>query len=268
MILPPVKTEFETDQAGRIVYPVDNGEPLSNDTEHLRWITFLKNGLEDWFADRTDVFVAADLLWYPVEGRPDISKAPDVMVSMGRPAGDRSSYKQWEERGHPPDVVFEFISKSNTAGELMEKLEFYSEMGCHEFFVYDYRRKRLNCFRRTGEAGLVSVAPGDDGSFVSVVLGMVFGLDGRGQLWVRRPDGKLVESQRETARRAEAEAARAEAEAARAATESARAEAEAARAEAEAARAATESARAEAEAAKVAQFAAKLRELGFDPDAI
>jgi hypothetical protein len=59
MFIPAATKPFETDRAGELIYPVDNGEPLSNDTEHLKWITFLKNGLEDWFADREDVFVAA-----------------------------------------------------------------------------------------------------------------------------------------------------------------------------------------------------------------
>lgn len=233
MILPPPPAKFETDLAGQLIYPIDNGEPLSNDTEHLRWITFLKNGLEDWFADREDVFVAADLLWYPIEGRPDISKAPDVMVVLDHPGGERPCYKQWEENGRAPNVVFEFISKSNSAGEMIDKLEFYSDMGCDEFFVYDYRRGKFSAFRRNGGPGLMQKGPEDDGTWESRLLGMRFGLDENGRLRVRRPDGRLMESQREIARRAEAEAQRAEAEAQRA-----------------------------------ERLAAKLRELGVDPEAI
>ncbi len=45
------------------------------------------------------------------------------MVVMDHPAGPRSSYKQWEENNRPSSVVFEFISKSHTAEELMDKLE-------------------------------------------------------------------------------------------------------------------------------------------------
>lgn len=224
---------FETDKAGEIIYPVDNGEPLSNDTEHLKWITFLKNGLEDWFADRQDVFVAADLLWYPIEGRPDICKAPDVMVVMNHPAGDRESYKQWQENGRQPDVVFEFISKSNTADEMMDKLDFYSDMGCQEFFIYDYRRGKFNAFRRNGGNCLQKKPAETDGTWFSHVLGMSFGLDENGRLWVRRPDGRLMETQRQILARAEQEAARAQQEAARADL-----------------------------------LAAKLRELGIDPDSV
>jgi hypothetical protein len=47
----------------------------------------VQGNLAALFADRPDVFVAGDLLWYPVEGRPDICRAPDVMVAIGRPKG-------------------------------------------------------------------------------------------------------------------------------------------------------------------------------------
>ena len=233
MVLPPPTSKFETDQAGRIIYPIDNGEPLANDTEHLKWITFVKNGLDDWFGERQDVFVAADLLWYPVEHRPDISKAPDVMVVLNHPAGDRSSYLQWEESDRPPNIVFEFISKGNSADEMLEKHDFYSGFGCDEYFLYDYRRGKFRAFLRDGERGLLQQAADSEGSWSSPLLGMRFGLDEQGRLWVRRPDGKLMETQRQISARAEAEAQRAEA--------------------------ATQ---------RVDQLAAKLRELGIDPDSI
>lgn len=226
MILPPPTPPFETDKAGQIIYPVDNGEPLSNDTEHLKWITFVKYGLDDWFGDRTDVFVAADLLWYPIEGRPDISQAPDVMVVLDHPPGERPSYKQWEENDRPPNIVFEFISKSNTADEMMDKLEFYSEMGCDEFYVYDYRRGKLSAFHRDDGRTLAQKLAGIQGEWQSPLLGITLGLDASGKLCIRRPDGRLMETQRQIARRTEAEAQRA------------------------------------------ARLAAKLRELGVDPDSI
>jgi Uma2 family endonuclease len=55
------------------------------------------------------LFVAGDLLWYPVEGDNKLRQAPDVMVVFGRPKGDRGSYKPWEEDNIPPQVVFEIL---------------------------------------------------------------------------------------------------------------------------------------------------------------
>ena len=39
------------------------------------------------FNDDPNVFVAGDLLWYPVEGNPKVRSAPDAMVAFGRPNG-------------------------------------------------------------------------------------------------------------------------------------------------------------------------------------
>ena len=57
-----------------IVYPEDNGEPMAENTVQFRWIVTIKEGLEKVFRQRPDVFVAGDLLWYPVEGHPEISQ--------------------------------------------------------------------------------------------------------------------------------------------------------------------------------------------------
>ena len=56
------------------------------------------------FRDDPNVFVAGDLLWYPVEGDPKTRMAPDTMVAFGRPKGYRGSYKQWVEGGSRPIV--------------------------------------------------------------------------------------------------------------------------------------------------------------------
>jgi Uma2 family endonuclease len=276
MILSPPKEPFATDKAGQILYPVDNGEPLSNDTEHLRWINYVFLGLQDWYSDRDDVFVAADLLWYPVEGRPDICKAPDIMVVLDHPAGPRSSYQQWKENDRQPQVVFEFLSSGNTASEMMEKMEFYDDFGCDEYYIYDYKKCTFNAYSRLEATdSLVKVKPSADHTWTSRLLGTTFGLSPNGKLWVKRPDGRLMETQQQIWKRAEAETKRAEDAAKRAETEAKRAEAEASRAETETRRAEAEAKRAEVEAQRAAQeksraeaLAQKLRELGVDPDSI
>jgi Uma2 family endonuclease len=75
------------------------------------------------------VFVAGDLLWYPVEGNNKIRNAPDVMVAFGRPKGDRGSYMQWKEENIAPQVVFEILSPGNTLTEMNKKQVFYDRYG-------------------------------------------------------------------------------------------------------------------------------------------
>ncbi|HEY9635552.1 MAG TPA: hypothetical protein V6D14_19270 [Coleofasciculaceae cyanobacterium] len=71
-----------------VIYPDSDGKPRANNTKQLRWILVIQKNLDRLFADDPNVFVAGDLFWYPVEGKPNIVNAPDVMVVLGRPKGD------------------------------------------------------------------------------------------------------------------------------------------------------------------------------------
>ena len=95
-------------------YPENDGRPMADNTEQYEWIVKIKENLEVVFADDSNVFIAGDLLWYPVPDRRITGPvAPDVMVVFGRPKGRRDSYRQWEEDGIAPQVVFEILSPSN-----------------------------------------------------------------------------------------------------------------------------------------------------------
>jgi Uma2 family endonuclease len=120
-----------------IVYPDSDGQPMADNTLQFRWIVTITGGLDALFADDPDVFVAGDLLWYPVEGQPGIRTAPDALVVFGRPKGDRGSYRQWEERAIAPQVVFEVLSPGNRAGEMERKFQFYERYGVDEYYIYD-----------------------------------------------------------------------------------------------------------------------------------
>ena len=120
------------------LYPDSDGKPMADNTIQYRWIVCLVENLKHLLKDRV-AFVAGDLLWYPVpvEVPPAPAQAPDVMVVLGRPQGDRGSYKQWEEDNIAPQVVFEILSPSNSAREMLAKQAFYKEHGVLEMFFYD-----------------------------------------------------------------------------------------------------------------------------------
>src|SRR5271169_1160875 len=101
-----------------VVYPESDGKSMADNTKQARWIVILFDNLLALLADVADVFIAADILWYPVEGEPEIKIAPDVLIAFGRPRGDRGSYKQWEEGGVAPQVVFEILSPGNDYTEM------------------------------------------------------------------------------------------------------------------------------------------------------
>jgi Uma2 family endonuclease len=121
----------------KIIYPESDGKPMADNTKQFRWIVLIKENLECLFAQNQQVFVAGDLLWYPVENHPEIRVAPDIFVVFGRPKGDRSSYLQWEENNLAPQVVFEILSPGNTVKEMNKKLEFYNRYGVEEYYIYD-----------------------------------------------------------------------------------------------------------------------------------
>ncbi len=142
-----------------IIYPESDGQPMASNTTHFIWIVTIKENL-DWFfannssnnADYQNIFVAGDLLWYPIQGRNDLSTAPDVMVAIGRPRGHRGSYKQWLEDNIAPQVVFEILSPSNTKEEMDKKLLFYDRYGVQEYYIYDYETNRLLVWLRQGDS--------------------------------------------------------------------------------------------------------------------
>jgi Uma2 family endonuclease len=231
-----------------IIYPDSDGQPMADNTKQFNWIVRIKENLEILFANNPDVFVAGDLLWYPVEGSNTIRRAPDAMVAFGRPKGDRGSYKQWEEGGIAPQVVFEILSPGNRFGELLAKFQFYDSRsetlreryGVEEYYIYDPDKIELSGWRR--QDGELLEIPDMQG-WVSPRLEIRFELGAELQIFF--PDDRPFLSFLEISQQAELAKQRAD-------TEQQRAEEEKQRAD-------------EAES-RARLMAAKLAELGIDPD--
>jgi Uma2 family endonuclease len=135
-----------------IIYPDSDGQPMADNTKQYQWIVKIKENLEILFASQDDVFIAGDLLWYPVEGSVKTCQAPDVMVVFGRPKGDRGSYQQWKENNIPPQVVFEILSPGNRTPQMINKSLFYQRYGVKEYYIYDPDTLELSGFVLTEDA--------------------------------------------------------------------------------------------------------------------
>ena len=219
-----------------VSYPDSDGKPMADNTRQFRWIVVIQQNLAWLFADNPDVFVAGDLLWYPVEGDNKKRIAPDVMVVLGRPKGDRGSYKQWEEENISPQVVFEILSPGNRRAEMNRKLLFYDRFGVDEYYLYDPDKNELNGWlRREGFLDLIESMA----DWVSPRLQIKFDLT-EDELQIIRPDGQRFLSYVEIAQQAEQDRQRAE----------------------------NERQRAEKAEARAALLAEKLREMGIDPEQI
>jgi Uma2 family endonuclease len=219
-----------------MVYPENDGQPMSESTLQFRWIVTIEGGLDSVFSNDPNVFVAGDLLWYPVEGKPTIRSAPDAMVVFGRPKGDRGSYKQWEEEGIPPYAVFEVLSPGNRAGEMERKFQFYERYGVEEYYIYDPDRGDLVGWRRAND--ILEEIPNMAG-YQSPRLKIRFEPgDGPDNLKIIGPDGEPFLTYAELVKQRNADRQRAE-----------------------------EKARlAEEQTQRADRLAARLRELGIEPD--
>ena len=212
--------QLTTDTQSEIIYPDSDGQPIADNTKQFRWIVTIKENLEILFADVADVFVAGDLLWYPVQGNKKMCKAPDAMVVFDRPKGDRGSYKQWEENNIAPQVVFEILSPSNRLQEMTRKLSFYQQYGVEEYYIYDPDENDFMGLTRVGQS--LEVIPEING-WVSPRLGIRFELTAE-TLEIYRPDGEKFLTPVELDRLRELEKQRADQEKQRADQEKQRAE--------------------------------------------
>lgn len=243
-----MSTETRPRVRENIEYPDSDGQPMAENTVQFRWIVTIQGGLDALFRDEPNVFVAGDLLWYPVEGNNTLRMAPDALVVFGRPKGDRGSYRQWEEDGIAPQVVFEVLSPGNRLGEMTRKFTFYEQFGVEEYYIYDPDDVSLKGWRRTDDK--LQTIPEVNG-WVSPRLGVRFDLSS-GDLRIFKPDGEPFLSYLEVERGRVAQSERADAEHQRAVAERQRAD--------------TERQRADAERQRAERLAAQLRKLGIEPE--
>lgn len=200
--------------SSQIIYPDSDGKPMADNTKQFRWIVVIQQNLDWLFADDPNVFVAGDLLWYPIEGNNKICTAPDVMVIFGRPKGApagisfavRGLYKQWEENNLPPQVVFEILSPGNTQTEMEKKLLFYDRHNVEEYYLYNPDNDELRGWLRS-EGYLDSIESIEN--WVSPRLGIRFSVSGE-ELQIYRPDGAKFLSYIEIAQKAQQAEQRAE----------------------------------------------------------
>ena len=108
------------------------------------------------------------------------------MVAIGRPQGHRRCYKQWEEGGIAPQVVFEVLSPNNRVPEMVRKFKFYEDHGVDEYYLYDPDHDLLDGWQRVD--GALQEIPNVDG-WISPALGIRFDLSGS-ELKIFGPDGR------------------------------------------------------------------------------
>ena len=229
-----------------IEYPESDGQPMGETDKHRQMMVDLIEALKNYFAPEPAVYVSGNLMCYYVEGDTSKSISPDVFVVRSAAKHERRVYKFWEEPA--PQVVLEISSRKTRKDDFGWKKELYAWLGVREYFVFDpeYKLKPpLRAFRLRGQELVEEVVTGN--RVVSQELGLELVNDGKTLRLFHPQTGEFLRTPPEefAARQLEA-AARQQAEN----------------------RAAQATVDAQHEAARAERLAAKLRELGLDPEQI
>lgn len=120
-----------------IVYPSSDGEPMAASDLQYVPLTETVSALRIQFMDRTDVYVAGDMLVYYRVNDNTASVAPDVFAVFGATGNHpRDSWLVWRE-GKAPDFVMEMASQSTWERDVGEKRDIYAGIGVLEYWRFD-----------------------------------------------------------------------------------------------------------------------------------
>jgi Uma2 family endonuclease len=207
--------DWEDESEEEEFYITSDGKPMAETELPRDLMTYSIEGLRARFIGQ-DVHVSGNSFIHYREGDRKAHIAPDCYVVFGVASYRRNCYKVWEEGGHFPDVIIEFISRETRKKDFGKNKDLYEQIfQTAEYFTFDptgVRKKvRLKGFRlRDGK--YEERTPEADGRLHSEKLG--FDLIPEGT-WLRFYDPVTKEFLR-THQESEEEAQRAETEARRA----------------------------------------------------
>jgi Uma2 family endonuclease len=118
-------------------YPTTDGKPMAETDWHRDLMLDLIETLKVWYENQQRVYVSGNLLLFYVGGNKRRHISPDVFVVKGVPKGQRLNYILWEE-GKPPAFVLELTSSSTRREDTDRKFRLYrDELKVKEYFVFD-----------------------------------------------------------------------------------------------------------------------------------
>lgn len=157
-----------------VFYPESHEDDMGETTIHYTLISDFVKMLKLFFAERDDVFIAANLNLYYEKNKPRKYHTPDIMVVFGIPNQDRKVYKLWEERQFP-QVIFEVASDTTWKKDISDKVEVYEKFGVEEYYLLDpenaYLPLPLMAYRR-GENGRLRLEFTEDNRIFSPSLNL------------------------------------------------------------------------------------------------
>jgi len=232
-------------------------EPEMESSLHYMQLLLLVTCLEWVWQERDDFFIGANLTIY--FSRQQLKnrdfRGPDFFLVKGTTRSPRNSWVIWEEDGRYPDLIIELLSDSTASVDRNAKLQLYAKrFHTPEYFYFSPDTLEFAGFKLNVDTYL-PIPSNAQGWLWSESLGFFLGIHNR-QLRYFSVEGAMVPTPQEAAKNEMLKTNQAM-QIARRSDE---------RAEQESQRAEQESQRAEQEKARADHLAAKLKELGIDPD--
>jgi Uma2 family endonuclease len=134
-------------------YPTGDGEPVAETYDHFYALLTVLEVLRQFLVGRQATVLGNQFLYY-AQGFPRLRTAPDVMVIFDVAPGGRDSYKIWEE-GQVPAVIFEMTSEGTRQQDDGFKKTLYEQLGVQEYWQFDPKGEwipeQLRGYRLRGE---------------------------------------------------------------------------------------------------------------------
>ncbi|PPT04848.1 Translation initiation factor 2 [Geitlerinema sp. FC II] len=237
----------------------DDGEPLESNRHRIA-MNLLIRSLQQAWCDRDDYFTGGNMFVYYSRNQAlnrDF-RGPDFFAVLNVDGTQpRQGWVIWEEEGRYPDVIVELMSPSTAKVDRGVKKELYSQtFHTRNYFIYDpFDENSLEGWQLDKQFNYQPLEPQENGWLWCETLGFWLGtwqgtIDRETAIWLRFYDteGNVVPLPEEAAQQ-QAETAQQQAETAQQQAETAQQQAEEAQQRAE-------------------RLAARLRELGEDPDTL
>jgi Uma2 family endonuclease len=172
-------TNDATPVLSSVLYPESDGQPMTESDATRDYLFYCVEVLRLYFQSRRHIYVSGNLFIYYQEGNNRASISPDVFVIFGVSNRNRCSYKTWQEGGKLPSFVMEITSLSTKKKDEVDKPLLYADLGVEEYFQYDptadYLKPQLKGFRLVN--GSYQPLPMQSSSNTLFIQSQVLGLD-------------------------------------------------------------------------------------------
>jgi Uma2 family endonuclease len=256
MTLTQTPSPSQTTPKDEIIFPQGefwSDEPPLESYLHLQQIILLIKCLEWLWQEREDYFAAGNLTIYysPNQKKSEFFRGPDFFVVLGTTRNpNRRSWVVWKEEGKYPNVIIEILSDSTAKTDREEKKQIYQDIfRTPDYFWFDPESLEFQGFTLI-RGKYQPIEPNENHWLWSEQLGLYLGV-WENKLRYFTSEGEIVPTSEEAEIKAKNRAVQAENRAIQAENRAVQAEN-----------------RIREEREKAAKLAAKLRELGINPDEI